>query len=206
MSAVKGISPRYAPPEVFSRMRLRSASHTLDDDKASDVYSMGVLLWETVARLVRVRTHTHTHTHEIHLSVCRRCVYVSVCLSVDVNAVYVHPRLSVCHSPCAYVPVGGGADMGWRARVRRSRGTVKATLRLSKTIASACVCPSWYAQRTPPAPACAPSGAAVTHSEPCPSCWVTGCPLSLSLCACASLSLSVYVNACAWSETGGTGG
>jgi hypothetical protein len=205
MSAVKGISPRYAPPEVFSRMRLRSASHTLDDDKASDVYSMGVLLWETVARLVRVRTHTHTHTRDT--LVCMQTVCVSACMPVCRCECRVCASPFVCLSlSVRYVPVGGGADMGWRARVRRSRGTVKATLRLSKTIASACVCPSWYAQRTPPAPACAPSGAAVTHSEPCPSCWVTGCPLSLSLCACASLSLSVYVNACAWSETGGTGG
>ena len=53
--SIKGYSPRYAPPEVFARIHLRNASNTIDDDKMSDVYSMGVVLWETMARQVRGR-------------------------------------------------------------------------------------------------------------------------------------------------------
>ena len=51
---VKGLSPRYAPPEVFARIHLRNASNTVDDDKFADVYSIGVVIWETMARQVRV--------------------------------------------------------------------------------------------------------------------------------------------------------
>jgi len=50
--SIKGISPRYAPPEVFARVHLRHASNTLDDDRMSDVYSLGVVLWETMARQI----------------------------------------------------------------------------------------------------------------------------------------------------------
>ena len=50
--AIKGFSPRYAAPEVFARVHLRSASNNLEDDKASDVYSLGVVLWETTARVI----------------------------------------------------------------------------------------------------------------------------------------------------------
>jgi hypothetical protein len=50
---IKGFSPRYAPPEVFARIHLRNASNTIDDDKLADVYSMGVVMWETMARQVR---------------------------------------------------------------------------------------------------------------------------------------------------------
>ena len=49
---IKGMSPRYAPPEVFARVHLRNASNTVEDDKMSDVYSMGVVLWETLARTI----------------------------------------------------------------------------------------------------------------------------------------------------------
>jgi len=47
---VLGLSPRYAAPEVFARMQLRSASWTVDDDKRSDVFAMGVTFWETMRR------------------------------------------------------------------------------------------------------------------------------------------------------------
>jgi hypothetical protein len=50
---IKGYSPRYAPPEVFARVHLRNTSNSVEDDKMSDVYSMGVVLWETTARQVR---------------------------------------------------------------------------------------------------------------------------------------------------------
>ena len=50
--AIKGMSPRYAPPEVFARVHLRNASNTVEDDKMSDVYSLGVVLWETTARTI----------------------------------------------------------------------------------------------------------------------------------------------------------
>ena len=50
--AIKGFSPRYAAPEVFARVHLKNASNTLDDDKQSDVYSLGVVLWETTARMI----------------------------------------------------------------------------------------------------------------------------------------------------------
>ena len=50
--SIKGMSPRYAPPEVFARVHLRNASNTVEDDKMSDVYSLGVVLWETTARQI----------------------------------------------------------------------------------------------------------------------------------------------------------
>jgi len=50
--SIKGISPRYAPPEVFARVHLKHSSNTLEDDKQSDVYSLGVVMWETMARLI----------------------------------------------------------------------------------------------------------------------------------------------------------
>jgi len=46
------MSPRYAPPEVFARVHLKHASNTVDDDKMSDIYSLGVVLWETTARQI----------------------------------------------------------------------------------------------------------------------------------------------------------
>ena len=52
LDVIKGFSPRYAPPEVFARVHLRNASNTVEDDKASDVYAMGVVLWETTARQI----------------------------------------------------------------------------------------------------------------------------------------------------------
>jgi eukaryotic-like serine/threonine-protein kinase len=57
--SIKGMSPRYAPPEVFARVHLRNASNTVEDDKMSDIYSLGVVLWETTARQVR-RSWTST--------------------------------------------------------------------------------------------------------------------------------------------------
>jgi serine/threonine protein kinase len=50
--SIKGFSPRYSPPEVFARIHLRNSSNTVDDDKMSDIYSIGVVLWETMARQV----------------------------------------------------------------------------------------------------------------------------------------------------------
>jgi len=50
--SIKGYSPRYAPPEVFARIHLRNASNTVEDDKMADVYSLGVVLWETMTRTV----------------------------------------------------------------------------------------------------------------------------------------------------------
>jgi len=50
--AIKGYSPRYAPPEVFARIHLRNSSNTVEDDKMSDVYSIGVVMWETMTRQV----------------------------------------------------------------------------------------------------------------------------------------------------------
>jgi len=51
-NSIKGYSPRYAAPEVFARIHLRHTSNTIDDDKMSDVYSLGVVVWETMARQV----------------------------------------------------------------------------------------------------------------------------------------------------------
>jgi serine/threonine protein kinase, bacterial len=69
--SIKGVSPRYAAPEVFARVHLRFASNTVDDDKSSDVYSLGVVLWETMSRLVRThaRTQARKHSHLV-LSFC----------------------------------------------------------------------------------------------------------------------------------------
>ena len=52
LNLIKGFSPRYAPPEVFARVHLRTASNTIEDDKLSDVYSLGVVLWETMTRQI----------------------------------------------------------------------------------------------------------------------------------------------------------
>jgi hypothetical protein len=59
-------SPRYAPPEVLARRAMRSHASSFEDDKAADVYSMGAVIWEVVARQVcapQRATHTHTHIH-----------------------------------------------------------------------------------------------------------------------------------------------
>jgi len=50
--SIKGYSPRYAPPEVLARIHLKNSMHSLEDDKISDVYSLGVVIWETMARQV----------------------------------------------------------------------------------------------------------------------------------------------------------
>ena len=55
LSAVRGISPRYASPEAFARLKLRNSTTTLEDDKMSDVYSVGVVVWELVTRMVTGR-------------------------------------------------------------------------------------------------------------------------------------------------------
>jgi len=53
LNLIKGFSPRYAPPEVFARLHLRYATHTVEDDMMSDCYSLGALIWELLARQVR---------------------------------------------------------------------------------------------------------------------------------------------------------
>jgi len=49
---VHGFSPRYAPPEVFARMHMPGARSNVDDDKRSDMFSIGVTFWEILARRV----------------------------------------------------------------------------------------------------------------------------------------------------------
>jgi len=61
LNLIKGFSPRYAPPEVFARLHLRYATHTVEDDMASDCYSLGALIWEIVARQVRLTTCVRRH-------------------------------------------------------------------------------------------------------------------------------------------------
>jgi serine/threonine protein kinase len=51
-AVINGFSPRYAPPEVFARVHLKSSVTTVDDDKRSDVYSMGVTFWEVFIRRI----------------------------------------------------------------------------------------------------------------------------------------------------------
>ena len=51
-AVVNGLSPRYAAPEVFARLHLRNASSSVDDDKRSDMYSIGVTFWETLTRRI----------------------------------------------------------------------------------------------------------------------------------------------------------
>eukprot|EP00160_Parvularia_atlantis_P015722 Unigene464_Nuclearia_a/m.1504 Unigene464_Nuclearia_a/g.1504 ORF Unigene464_Nuclearia_a/g.1504 Unigene464_Nuclearia_a/m.1504 type:complete len:788 (+) Unigene464_Nuclearia_a:4271-6634(+) len=51
-SVINGFSPRYAPPEVFARVHVKNTTNTVEDDKMSDVYSMGVVFWETFERKV----------------------------------------------------------------------------------------------------------------------------------------------------------
>ena len=38
---------------MFARVHLRNTSNSVEDDKMSDIYSMGVVIWETTARQVR---------------------------------------------------------------------------------------------------------------------------------------------------------
>jgi len=54
LNLIKGFSPRYAPPEVFARLHLRFATHTLEDDMMADSYSLGALIWEIMSRQVRI--------------------------------------------------------------------------------------------------------------------------------------------------------
>ena len=51
-NGIRGLSPSYAPPEIFARVHMRNAQTSIEDDQSSDVYSMGVVLWETAARRI----------------------------------------------------------------------------------------------------------------------------------------------------------
>ena len=51
-AVIHGLSPRYAAPEVFVRVQLRTSVSTVDDDKRADMYSMGVTFWETFCRRI----------------------------------------------------------------------------------------------------------------------------------------------------------
>jgi len=64
-SHIRGYSPRYSPPEVFARVHLRNASSSIDDDQVSDVYSMGVVMWETTTRQVRRTRMTWLHARGV---------------------------------------------------------------------------------------------------------------------------------------------
>ena len=50
--SVNGYSPRYAAPEVINRVQIKSAASSLEEDQAADMYSVGVVLWEVLARRV----------------------------------------------------------------------------------------------------------------------------------------------------------
>ena len=52
VAKVRGLSVRYAAPEVFARAYIRVSSNTIADDKAADVYALGVVFWETTCRRV----------------------------------------------------------------------------------------------------------------------------------------------------------
>lgn len=115
LHAVRGISPRYASPEAFARLKLRHSTNTLEDDKMSDVYSVGVVVWELVTRMVR--------TPEINYRRADSALAVTMLIDRCVPT----PRLGSCS-----------------LHTGRSRGRGKATSRWSKTFASACACQSWY--------------------------------------------------------------
>jgi len=70
-----GISPRYGAPEVFARMHLRrtagnggtsSSASSIDDDKRSDVFSLGVTFWEILTRRV---PWSNVSTEQVELTV-----------------------------------------------------------------------------------------------------------------------------------------
>ena len=50
--SVNGYSPRYAAPEVIARIQVKGTGNTLEDDQTSDMYSIGVLLWEVLSRRI----------------------------------------------------------------------------------------------------------------------------------------------------------
>jgi hypothetical protein len=50
--SVNGYSPRYAAPEVIARIQVKSAGSSLEDDMESDLYALGVVLWETLSRRI----------------------------------------------------------------------------------------------------------------------------------------------------------
>jgi hypothetical protein len=50
--SVNGYSPRYAAPEVIARVQIKTASTTLEEDQLSDLYSLGVVLWEMLSRRI----------------------------------------------------------------------------------------------------------------------------------------------------------
>ena len=49
---LKGMSARYAAPEIFARAFMAETSNSIEDDMAADVYSLGVVFWETTCRRV----------------------------------------------------------------------------------------------------------------------------------------------------------
>ena len=49
---VVGFSPRYAAPEVFARAHVKGSFSTVEDDKKSDVYAFGVIVWEMYMRQI----------------------------------------------------------------------------------------------------------------------------------------------------------
>jgi len=61
-----GLSPRYSAPEVFSRFAVKAAA-TVEEEMQGDVYSLGVIIWECLARKIPWENKS---TDEIQHAVC----------------------------------------------------------------------------------------------------------------------------------------
>ncbi len=52
MKVQKGLSPKYAAPEIFADCRLTGSPLSVADYMKGDVFAFGVILWELVTRKV----------------------------------------------------------------------------------------------------------------------------------------------------------
>jgi len=49
---LKGLSPRYAAPEIFARSRLKEISLDLKSEQKADIYSVAIVFWEITMQRV----------------------------------------------------------------------------------------------------------------------------------------------------------
>ena len=63
---IRGFSPRYAAPEVFARLYAPGGyTSSIEDDKASDIFSLGVTIWEIIGRRFPWVGHANDKVEEL---------------------------------------------------------------------------------------------------------------------------------------------